>query len=242
MPSQQDSMFDRRLFLGAAGALTLLGRSASAQESKPEATHETRPAEPSAKKLSDTFADKGINPTPRLPELRPDQMTPEQQRLYQEIGGTRSSFGGPFAVWLRNPAIAEAANRLGNVMRVNGKLDRRLYELMVLVVARGWTANYEWFVHARLARNAGIDEDVILAIRDRRTPIFARDDERLTYEVINELFENKALSDATYARALAAFGLDLMIELTAAAGFYAMIAVTLKAFDVPSPDGSKPLG
>jgi 4-carboxymuconolactone decarboxylase len=53
---------------------------------------------------------------------------------------------------------------------------------------------------------------------------------------------NKALSDATYARALAAFGLDLMIELTAAAGFYAMIAVTLKAFDVPSPDGSKPLG
>jgi 2-methylcitrate dehydratase PrpD len=70
MTSQQDGTFDRRLFLGAAGALTLLGRPALAQEAKPEARQETRAAQASAKRLSDTIADFVVGFDPKtLPPL-----------------------------------------------------------------------------------------------------------------------------------------------------------------------------
>jgi 2-methylcitrate dehydratase PrpD len=53
-----DSPIDRRLFLGAAGALTLAGQSAVAQETKPEAKGETRSEAPAqAKRLSEIIAD-----------------------------------------------------------------------------------------------------------------------------------------------------------------------------------------
>jgi len=177
----------------------------------------------------------------RVDHLKPEELTPDQQRLFREIAATRDRVGGPFGVWLRTPAIADAANRLGNTLRHDSNLDRRLFELMVLVIARHWGAQYEWFVHESAARKAGLPEDVISAVRDGRTPSFGRADEQLVYDVVSELQTTKTLSDATYARALEALGLNLLIEFITAAGFYSMVAMMLNAFDVPTPDGARPL-
>src|SRR3954453_16574182 len=76
----------------------------------------------------------------RVPDIAAEQMTAEQRRVYNEIGGARGGIvAGPFAIWLRNPEIADRANQFGNVFRVGGKLGKRLFELMVLVVARHWS-------------------------------------------------------------------------------------------------------
>ena len=177
----------------------------------------------------------------RVPELAVATLSPEQRRIHDEIAGPRRGHArGPFAIWLRRPELADAANRLGNVLRAEGRLDKRLFELMVLVVARHWTAHYEWHVHEEAGRAGGLAPDVIEAIRARRRPDFARDDERLVYDTITELNDKRSLSDATYARAETALGLDLLIELIAGAGFYTMVAMTLDAFDAPVPaDGRK---
>ena len=177
----------------------------------------------------------------RVDHLKPEDLTPEQQRIAKEITSTRSRVGGPFAIWLRLPPIADAANQLGQALRRDGKLDRRLFELAVLMVVRHWGAQYAWHVHEPAARAAGLSDDVIAAIRERRTPHFSRDDERMIYDVVGELLDKKALSGAAYQRALDALGLDLVIELIAAAGFYTMVAMTLNSFDVATPDGSRPL-
>jgi 4-carboxymuconolactone decarboxylase len=178
----------------------------------------------------------------RLPDLSPEDMTVEQKRLYQEIGGVRHGVvRGPFPIWLRNPGVADHANRLGNALRRGGKLDVRLFELMVLVVARHWSAQYEWFVHEKAGLEAGLTQTVVDAIRTRSTPVFARDDERLVYDTITELNETHTLSQPAYDRALTALGLDLLIELITSAGFYTMVAMTLNAFDAPVPDGKRPL-
>jgi 4-carboxymuconolactone decarboxylase len=142
---------------------------------------------------------------------------------------------------MHTPAIAEAANRLGTVLRHDSNIDRRLFELMVLVIARHWGAQYEWFVHESAALKAGLAEPVIAALREKRRPDFSRDDERLVYEVVTELQGGQALTQPTYDRALGFFGLELLIEFIAAAGFYTMVAMTLNAFDVPLPDGTRPL-
>lgn len=178
----------------------------------------------------------------RVADVAPEDMTVEQKRVYQEIGGAREGLvRGPFPIWLRNPRVADHANRLGNALRLGGKLDRRLFEIMVLVVARYWSAHYEWFVHEKAGLEAGLTQAVVDAIRTRSAPEFTREDERLVYDTITELNETRTLSQPTYDRALAAFGQDLLIELITAAGFYTMVAMTLNAFDAPVPDGKRPL-
>ena len=178
----------------------------------------------------------------RVPALKPEEMNAEQQRIYEEIGAARGGvIAGPFAIWLRNATVADGANKFGNALRLGGKLDKRLFELMVLVVARHWSAQYEWHAHEDAALKAGLSQDVIEAIRARRMPSFGRDDERLIYDTITELNESKLLSQPSYDRAVASLGLDLMIELITAAGFYTMVAMMLNSFDAPVPGGKRPL-
>jgi 4-carboxymuconolactone decarboxylase len=177
----------------------------------------------------------------RVASLKPDELTPEQKTLYDAIAGARGRVGGPFGIWLRQPSIADPANRFGNALRLSGKLDKRLFELMTIVVARHWGAQYEWFVHVEAGRKAGLSDAVIEAIRTNRKPEFSRDDERLVYDIVTELSETRRLSDAGYKRALEFFGLDLLIELITATGFYTLVAMMLNAFDVDTPDGSRPL-
>jgi 4-carboxymuconolactone decarboxylase len=179
----------------------------------------------------------------RVPDLEPEALTPEQQRLHDEIAGSRSgTVRGPFAIWLRLPHLADAANQLGNTLRLQGKLDRRLFELMVLVVARHWSAQYEWYAHERRAREVKLAPEIIEAIRDRKTPTFSSEAEKLVYELVTEINETRTLGQATYDRGLALLGLDVLIELVTAAGFYTTVAMVINAFDAPVPGDARPLG
>ena len=58
---------------------------------------------------------------------------------------------------------------------------------------------------------------------------------------MSELSETKALGDATYGRAVAALGEELLVELISAAGLYTMVAMLLNAFDAPVPEGARRL-
>jgi 4-carboxymuconolactone decarboxylase len=178
----------------------------------------------------------------RVADLTPADMSPQQKQAAQEIAGTRGGVvRGPFAIWLRSPQLASCASKLGDALRVGGKLDKKLFELTVLIVARHWSAQYAWFVHAKDAADAGLSADVIEAVRTNNTPQFVTDDQRLVYDFVTELVETRAINDATYKRAVDRLGLDLVIEIVAAAGFYAFAAMTINAFDAPVPAGANPL-
>jgi 4-carboxymuconolactone decarboxylase len=177
----------------------------------------------------------------RVEDLDPASLTPEQKAVHDRIAASRSgAVRGPFAIWLRQPALADAADKLGTTLR-RGKLDQRLFELMVLVIARHWSAQYEWFAHAKHAPKVGLPADVVEAIRNRRRPTFTRDDEQLVYDLVTEMNETRTLSQATYDRAVAMLGLDLVIELISSMGFYTMVAIMLNGFDAPVPGGERPL-
>jgi 4-carboxymuconolactone decarboxylase len=176
----------------------------------------------------------------RLDPLPIDQLSPEQKALHAELLKTRKRVSGPFGVWLRNLPLADAANKVVLALRENGKLEKRLYELIVLTVARHWSAQYAWASHEDNARATGLSNDVIEAIRARKRPTFAKTDEALIYDAVSELLAGKVLNPSTYERLVKQFGLDTTIELISVAGLYSMVSTVLNGFDVPTPNGERP--
>ena len=177
----------------------------------------------------------------RVPPLDPAKLTAEQQRVAAAISGARKTVRGPFTIWLRNPTLAEHANAFGVALRDSKILDRRLFELTVITVCRAWSVQYAWSSHAPAAEAAGIPPEVVAAIRDNRKPELKRDDERVVYDVATELMQTKELSRATYDRAIAQFGIEGTVDLISTVGYYAMVGIFLKSFDVPTPTGDRPL-
>jgi 4-carboxymuconolactone decarboxylase len=172
-----------------------------------------------------------------------DEMTDEQRSLNDSIAALRSGgqAGGPYGILLHNPALAEKAVALGNHLRRHTSISFRLSELAILVTARAWDAQYEWRSHEKHARNAGLEEEIIDAIKHRRSPPLTDDADRLVYDLATELLATKVISDATYARAIAVMGEQAVIELVAIIGFYTMVAMIVVGFEADVPGGVLPL-
>jgi len=182
-----------------------------------------------------------VNSGGRLPALNVAEFTPEQRRIALEIatffGG---NLDGPHAIWIRVPEIAEKASRLNTLLRTYGKLERRLFELMVLTVARHYRAQFEWSAHEPMALKEGISAEIVEAIRTGGVPKFARPDEQIVYDVVTEINKTGHVSRKTYDAALRRFGQSLLIELVTAAGLYTMVAILLNVFEAPLPGGRRP--
>jgi 4-carboxymuconolactone decarboxylase len=179
---------------------------------------------------------------PRLPALDPATLTPEQQRVFGDIAAAHTgNVRGPWAIALRVPEVADLSHQLYERLARDSKLGQRLYELIVIVVARHWTSQFAWQTHEKNALVAGLAPAAVDAIRERRTPQFEHEDERVVYDTVTELSTSRQLSEASYARAQAFFGDDLLVEVISVAGLYTMIAMLLNAFDAPIPAGAQRL-
>jgi 4-carboxymuconolactone decarboxylase len=169
----------------------------------------------------------------------PDALTDTQQKVYQNIlaGPRKTVRGGPLMLWLRSPELADLAQRLGAFCRFQSSLSRRLSELAILVSAAFWGAGYEWNSHAPAAAEAGIAPEVIEAIRSGATPAFAEADEELVYTFAVSLLRDHAVTADTWARARQHLSELQLVDLVGALGYYALLSMTIKAFEIPPHDG-----
>ena len=177
-------------------------------------------------------------PVPRLQPLSDEEMTDEQRAVRDAVVASRKSkIGGPFLVFLHAPKFGDLAQRLGAHCRYNTTLPPRLSEFAILVTARLWRAQYEWFAHAKIAADAGVKPKTISDLQAGRAPKGAPKDERALYDFITELYKTKRVSKRNYDRVFAILGKVGTIELVGILGYYAMVAMTLNAFTMPIPDG-----
>lgn len=176
----------------------------------------------------------------RLPELPLDQMSADQRAVAEEIiSGPHGRIVGPYHAWLQSPELARRARALSEFIRFQTSLPKQLSELAILVTGRHWKAEFEYWAHARLARQAGLDDAIIDAIAAGQRPHFAKVEEEIVYDLCSELFETRRVSDATYARAVEAFGVPAVVELVSTAGYYSLVSLTLNAFQVGLPAGER---
>ena len=177
---------------------------------------------------------------PRYQELGEARMDEAQRRIFNDCkAGPRGAVPPPVHVWLRSPGLADNVHKLGAHVRFGTQFTPLQTEIAILMTARYWTAQFEWAAHVRLAREAGLPQDVIDAIAERRTPAFSDPDEQLVYDFCRDYYDDHRVDDATYERVVARFGDKGIVDLAGLIGYYSFVSVTLNVFEVPTPPGAK---
>ncbi|OZM77099.1 carboxymuconolactone decarboxylase family protein [Pseudonocardia sp. MH-G8] len=174
----------------------------------------------------------------RLPPVPEDRLAPEQRRALADItAGPRGAAVGPFVPLLRSPELMTRLQHTGEYLRFGSPLDRRLFEMTILFVARWWDQRFEWGFHHPLALAAGLDPAVADAIAHDRRPDETDEAAAVVWDLLDELHRTKGVTDATYGRALAELGEAGVVELVATAGYYTTLAMVMNVARTPAPDG-----
>jgi 4-carboxymuconolactone decarboxylase len=178
----------------------------------------------------------------RMPPIPAENMSAEQQAAASEIAaGRRGELSGPFVPALRSPELMRRLQRLGEYLRYDQSLEPRLREMVILLTARTWMQEYEWHVHAPIAREAGLAPAIIDAIRRGVTPSQMSEAEGLVYEFFDQLQRTRSIGDELYSRAVAALGEHGVIDLLATVGYYSTLAMIMNVARTPLPEGHQPL-
>jgi len=180
-------------------------------------------------------------PADRMPEISADKLTPEQKKAADEFAAERKTpVFGPFVPLLRSPEVMLRAKAMGDYLRYKSVLPPQLNEFAILITARRWSQEYEWAVHQPIAVKAGLKTEITQALAEGRRPQGMSADEAMIYEFSTELHQNQSVSDATYARVLAKFGEQGIIDLIGVNGYYTFLAMVLNATRTALPKGAAP--
>jgi 4-carboxymuconolactone decarboxylase len=171
----------------------------------------------------------------RLPLMSMSDMTPAQRTAAQAlIDGPRKAVFGPFVPLLRSPVLMERVGKLGEYLRFESVLDARIRELATCVAARHVSNQFEWLMHAPLARKAGVDPSVLDDIATGRHPRRLQADEAAAFDVATELLLRNGVSDASFDAARALFGEQGVVELVTLVGYFTMVSWVMNAARTPA--------
>ena len=179
----------------------------------------------------------------RFSALDEASLTDEQRRARDAfLSGPRDSgIRGPFKTLLRCPGLFDAAQKLGAYIRFRSALPKPLTELAILLTARHWSAQFEWYAHHRLAMAAGRSPAIAAAIAEGRRPEAMSEDEAAVHDFARSLLRTGAVSDAGFAAVRARFGEAGVTDLVGTVGYYSLISMVLNVDRTQVPGGELPL-
>jgi 4-carboxymuconolactone decarboxylase len=175
------------------------------------------------------------NMVDRMPPLPAELLDEAQGKAAAAlIAGPRKAVKGPFIPLLRSPVLLDRLQRVGEYIRYDSSLPPRLSEFAMLVVARAWTQQFEWFTHVPLAMKAGTSEETIAALHDGRRPTGMHADEALVYDFVTELLAHHGVCDATYAAGVSRLGERGVIDLVGLVGYFITVSAVLNVARTPA--------
>jgi 4-carboxymuconolactone decarboxylase len=178
---------------------------------------------------------------PRFPQLTLDQLGAAQKPVADQIMKVSSvGIGGPYNSMLRSPVLTQLLFDLFHYLRWETSLPLKLNEFAILIIARQWRSQIEWFAHAPIAAKEGLSAGIIAELKANMRPSGMTGDEALVYDFVTELTATHKVSDETYARAKALYNDQQIVDLTAVAGNYLMVAMLLAMSEQTVPSGKEP--
>jgi 4-carboxymuconolactone decarboxylase len=178
----------------------------------------------------------------RMPAIAPEHYTEGQKKAAQEFLETRKApVFGPFVPLIRSPELMTRAQLMGEYLRYRSSIGQRLSEFTILITAREWTQDYEWYVHHPMALKAGLKPEIAEAVFEGRHPSGMAPDEEILYDFVTELNHTKRVSDATYERTVKQFGEQGVIDIVGLQGYYSLLAMTLNVSRLEPPKEARRL-
>ena len=177
----------------------------------------------------------------RTPTVTRDQV-PEQFREafdHETAGSGGVVESGPGSVMINSPEMRRRANHLVTYFRQTSTLPQKIQEMAMILTARDKDCQYIWYAHAARAREQGISDEFVDALRDKKPLPKLPGDLQLVVDYATELFDTNRVSAGTFKAALDHFGAQLLTELTTMMGYYSMLALNVNAFEVDVPTGGE---
>jgi 4-carboxymuconolactone decarboxylase len=181
--------------------------------------------------------------TMRFPPIPMEKLTPKQKQFAEAQGGGQraSNFNqGPFRLYLRSPDFGLAAIQMSDYLRWGTGLEPRLVEFAILIAARNWTSTYVWHSHYPLAVKGGLDPSVAADLAAGRRPAKMKEDERLVYDLLTQIYRDRKVTDATFNATAAKFGDKGLADIVAIAAYYGVTSMSLIATDTSAQPTDEP--
>ncbi len=187
------------------------------------------------------FAGPATGKEPRFPQLTMEQLSDAQKPLGEQIMKVSSvGLGGPYNPMIRSPVLGQRLYDLFYYLRWQTSVPTKLNEFAILIIGRQWKSQVEWFAHAPLAAKAGLNTEIIAELKAGKRPSNMAEDEAVVYDFVTELTTTQKVADETYARAKKVFNDQQIVDLTAVAGNYVMVAMMLAMAEETVPPGKEP--
>ena len=168
-------------------------------------------------------------------------MTPVQQRMTSNVlAGKRGAMQGPYNVLLHSPELGDLAQKFGAHTRFNSSLPLALNELAILLVARFWNCQFVWWVHRRIAEEAGLPKALTQAIASGQPLPELTSELQVVYAFCNELLQTRRVSDASYAALIKHFREAGAVDLMGTMSYYTLVSMALNVDQYPLPEGAEP--
>lgn len=159
------------------------------------------------------------------------------------VDGVLQTFGqvrGPFSMLLHSPKLAERVLGIVNFYRNDSIVEPKLRSLAILVAAREREGAYVWAAQVAAARRAGVREEAIDLIRAKGDPARLPVEEREIVTYAQELLRTNRSDQAAFDALRGRYSVQWLVELTAAANYFAFLCGIVNAFEVPAPpDGDQ---
>jgi 4-carboxymuconolactone decarboxylase len=172
----------------------------------------------------------------RLPALTRDQLDDEGKAAWDlVVGDGPRPLTGPAAVSMHSPKVAEAFHLLNQYLRFGGVLEARDYEVAILQAAWEFEQAYEWSAHEGAARQHGVPDAVIDAVKYDLELTGLPEKDALILRFARALLRDHEVSSELYAEVVDVFGRRGMVDLATIMGDYIMVGLVLTAADQHLP-------
>ena len=175
----------------------------------------------------------------RIPHAKRDELSPEQQKIWDHIHAVRTGGGGPYSMLLHVPALAANVAATEDYFRLDSSLSDADREIVILAAARELGAHYPWVRHEARARQVGVRPEVIETLRAQGSRAGFTPREQLLTDIPLSLVREHGLSDELFARAEGELNRRQLVEVIGLVGHYSTISFVANTFQIPKPEGSQ---
>jgi len=171
----------------------------------------------------------------RTLELPPEQLSTDQQSIFERLTAGRGRILGPYKIWIHSPPVASGMEQIGTFLNKKSSLSPREVEIGILVIAQHWQADYVRQAHIREGKRVGLAQETIDAILAGSDPKLTDPHERAVHRFASALVSGAKLSDKEFAEIEAAIGRAGIAEVLVLLGYYTSVSMAMKVHEVPIP-------